>query len=86
MSCRQRLTPRRGVLLGTTHLQQQMHRWQVDLYPSTAAGTGAQPMDARPQQTAITQPPERTRADTQRGARFIEAQPLRLILLHDTDR
>ena len=57
MSCRQLLTHRRGVLLGTTHLQQQMHRWQVDLYPATGAGTGAQPMDARPQQAAITQPP-----------------------------
>ncbi len=57
MSCRQLLARKLGVLLGTTHLQQQMHRWQVDLYPATGAGTGAQPMDARPQQAAITQPP-----------------------------
>jgi hypothetical protein len=49
MSCRQRLARKRGVLLCTTHLQQQMHRWQVDLNPATAAGTAAQPMDARPQ-------------------------------------
>jgi len=86
MSCRQLLTPKRGVLLGTTNLQQQMHRWQVDLYPSTAAGTGAQPVDARPQQAAITQPPERARADTQRGAGIIEAQPLGPIILHDAER
>jgi hypothetical protein len=64
MSCRQRLTPKRGVLLGTTHLQQQMHRWQVDLNTAAAAGTGTQPVDTRPQQTAITQPPEGTCADT----------------------
>ncbi len=30
MSCRQRLARKRGVLLGTAHLQQQMHRWQVE--------------------------------------------------------
>jgi hypothetical protein len=64
MSCHQLLTHRRGVLLGTTHLKQQMHRWQVDLNPSTAARAGAQPMDTRPQQTAITQAPQRARADT----------------------
>jgi hypothetical protein len=57
MSCRQLLTPKRGVLLCTTHLQQQMHRWQVEHHPATGAGTGAQPVDARPQQAAITQPP-----------------------------
>ncbi len=74
------------MLLGTTNLKQQVHRWQVDLNPATGAGAGAQPMDARPQQAAITQPPERTRADTQRGARFIEAQPLRLITVHDAER
>jgi len=64
MSCRQLLTPKLGVLLGTTNLQQQMHRWQVDLNPATAARAGTQPMDARPQQTAITQPPQRASADT----------------------
>jgi hypothetical protein len=64
MSCRQLLTPKLGVLLGTAHLQQQSHRWQVDLNPATGAGAAAQPMDARPQQAAIPQPPERTRADT----------------------
>jgi hypothetical protein len=86
MSCRQLLTPKRGVLLGTTHLQQQVTRWQVDLHTATAAGTGTQPMDTRPQQAAITQPPQRTRADTQRGAGIIEAQPLRAIILHDGER
>ncbi len=64
MSCRQRLAPKRGVLLGTANLQQQMHRWQVDLYPATGARAGTQPMDAGPQQTAITQAPQRARADT----------------------
>jgi hypothetical protein len=64
MSCRQLLTPKRGVLLGTTNLQQQMHRWQVDLNPATAARAGTQPMDTRPQQTTITQPPQRARANT----------------------
>ncbi len=64
MSCRQRLARKLGVLLCTAHLQQQMHRWQVDLNLATGAGTGAQPMDARPQQAAITQPPEGTCADT----------------------
>jgi hypothetical protein len=49
MSCRQRLAHRRGVLLGTTNLQQQMHRWQVDLNPATGAGAAAQPVDTRPQ-------------------------------------
>jgi hypothetical protein len=86
MSCRQRLARKRGVLLGTAHLQQQMHRWQVDLNTAAAAGTGAQPMDARPQQAAIPQPPQRACADTQRGARFIKGQPLRAIILHDTER
>jgi hypothetical protein len=64
MSCRQRLTPKRGVLLGTAHLQQQMHRWKVDLNPATGAGAAAQPVDTRPQQAAITQPPQRACADT----------------------
>ncbi len=64
MSCRQRLTPKLGVLLCTANLQQQMHRWQVDLHTSTAAGTAAQPVDARPEQAAIPQPPQRARADT----------------------
>jgi hypothetical protein len=86
MSCHQLLTPKRGVLLGTANLQQQVHRWQVDLNTAAAAGTGTQPVDARPQQTAITQPPQRTRADTQRGAGIIEAQPLRAIILHDAER
>jgi hypothetical protein len=85
-SCHRSAAHRRGVLLCTTHLEQQMHRWKVDLNPSTAAGTGAQPVDAGPQQAAITQPPQRTRADTKRGARFIEAQPLRAIILHDGER
>jgi hypothetical protein len=57
MSCRQLLTHRRGVLLGTTNLEEQVHRWKVDLNPSTGAGAAAQPVDARPQQAAITQPP-----------------------------
>jgi hypothetical protein len=86
MSCRQLLARKLGVLLGTTHLQQQMHRWQVDLNTAAAAGTAAQPMDARPEQTAITQPPQRARAHAKRGARFIEAQPLRAIILHDGER
>ena len=57
MSCRQLLARKLGVLLGTTHLQQQMHRWQVDLHTAAAAGTGTQPVDTRPQQAAIPQPP-----------------------------
>ena len=85
-SCHRSAAHRRGVLLGTTNLEQQMHRWQVDLYPATGAGTGAQPVDARPQQAAIPQAPERARAHAKRGARFIEAQPLRAIILHDGDR
>ena len=64
MSCRQRLARKLGVLLCTTNLEQQVHRWQVDLNPATGAGAAAQPVDARPQQAAIPQPPERTRADT----------------------
>jgi hypothetical protein len=64
MSCRQLLTPKRGVLLCTANLQQQMNRWQVDLNTAAAAGTRTQPVDTRPQQTAITQPPQRARADT----------------------
>ncbi len=58
MSCRQRLARKLGVLLCTTNLEQQVHRWQVDLNPATAARTAAQPVDPRPQQTAITQAPE----------------------------
>jgi succinylglutamate desuccinylase len=58
MSCRQLLARKLGVLLCTANLQQQMHRWKVDLHTATAARAGAQPMDTRPQQAAITQPPQ----------------------------
>jgi len=63
-SCHRSAAHKRGVLLCTTNLEQQMHRWQVDLHTATAAGAAAQPVDAGPQQTAIPQPPQRTRANT----------------------
>ena len=57
-SCHRSAAHKRGVLLCTTNLEQQMHRWQVDLNPATAARAGTQPVDARPQQAAIPQPPQ----------------------------
>jgi hypothetical protein len=55
MSCRQRLTPKRGVLLGSHNTKNQKRRRHVDQQHPAMARSGAAPMDASTQNTRPAQ-------------------------------
>ena len=74
-SCRRWLAHRPAVLLGSVNLKQQPRRWQIDHHPTTATRRAPQPVDARPQETAITQPVQRAQAASKRLRGITQVQP-----------